>query len=37
STKFSIPIACVISADTQRGLISARRCKDLDGHSQQVD
>ncbi|CAF4413490.1 unnamed protein product [Rotaria magnacalcarata] len=26
-----------VSLDTQRSLISARRCKDLDGYSQQVD
>ncbi|CAF5222093.1 unnamed protein product, partial [Rotaria magnacalcarata] len=26
-----------VSLDTQRSLISGRRCKDLDGYSQQVD
>ncbi|CAF4357587.1 unnamed protein product, partial [Rotaria magnacalcarata] len=34
--KSSIPIAHAVSLDTQRGLISARRCKDLDGYSQQA-
>ncbi|CAF2120127.1 unnamed protein product [Rotaria magnacalcarata] len=37
SIKFSIPIARTVSLDTQRSLTSARRCKDLDGYSQQVD
>ncbi|CAF1484943.1 unnamed protein product [Rotaria sordida] len=37
STKSSISIARTVSLDTQRSLISARRCKDLDGYSQQVD
>ncbi|CAF2158261.1 unnamed protein product, partial [Rotaria magnacalcarata] len=37
SIKASIPIARTVSLDTQRSLISARRCKDLDGYSQQVD
>ncbi|CAF2074048.1 unnamed protein product [Rotaria magnacalcarata] len=37
SIKFSIPIARTFSLDTQSSLISARRCKDLDGYSQQVD
>ncbi|CAF1640875.1 unnamed protein product [Rotaria magnacalcarata] len=37
SIKSSIPVARIISADTQRGLLSARRCKDLNGYSQQVD
>ncbi|CAF1674457.1 unnamed protein product [Rotaria magnacalcarata] len=33
----SNPVAHIVSPDTQRSLISARRCKDLDGYSQQVD
>ncbi|CAF3574923.1 unnamed protein product [Rotaria socialis] len=37
STKFSIPIARIISADIQCNLLSARRCEGLDGYSQQVD
>ncbi|CAF5225097.1 unnamed protein product, partial [Rotaria magnacalcarata] len=37
SIKSSIPIARTVSLDTQRSLISARRCKDSDGYSQQVD
>ncbi|CAF1373149.1 unnamed protein product [Rotaria magnacalcarata] len=37
SIKSSISIARTVSLDTQRSLISARRCKDLDGYSQQVD
>ncbi|CAF4282136.1 unnamed protein product [Rotaria magnacalcarata] len=37
SIKSSIPIARTVSLDTQRSLISARRCEDLDGYSQQVD
>ncbi|CAF5187822.1 unnamed protein product, partial [Rotaria magnacalcarata] len=37
SIESSIPIARTVSLDTQRSLISARRCKDLDGYSQQVD
>ncbi|CAF1658762.1 unnamed protein product [Rotaria magnacalcarata] len=37
SIKSSIPIARTVSLDTQRSLISARRCEGLDGYSQQVD
>ncbi|CAF1131308.1 unnamed protein product [Rotaria magnacalcarata] len=37
SAKSSISIARTVSLDTQRSLISARRCKDLDGYSQQAD
>ncbi|CAF3464124.1 unnamed protein product, partial [Rotaria sp. Silwood2] len=37
SIKSSNPIVRTVSLDTQRSLISARRCKDLDGYSQQVD
>ncbi|CAF4973387.1 unnamed protein product, partial [Rotaria magnacalcarata] len=36
SIKFSIPIVRTVSLDTQRSLISARRCESLDGYSQQV-
>ncbi|CAF5215715.1 unnamed protein product, partial [Rotaria magnacalcarata] len=32
----SIHIVRTVSLDTQRSLISARRCKDLDGYNQQV-
>ncbi|CAF4494017.1 unnamed protein product, partial [Rotaria magnacalcarata] len=35
-TKSSIPIVRTVSLDTQRSLISARRCESLDGYSQQV-
>ncbi|CAF1051703.1 unnamed protein product [Rotaria magnacalcarata] len=37
SIKSSIPIARTVSPDTQRSLISARRCEGLDGYSQQAD
>ncbi|CAM4978433.1 unnamed protein product [Rotaria socialis] len=37
STKSSIFIARIISADIQCSLLSARRCEGLDGYSQQVD
>ncbi|CAF4923688.1 unnamed protein product, partial [Rotaria magnacalcarata] len=37
STKFSISIARIISADIQCSLLSARRCKNFDDYSQQVD
>ncbi|CAF3989070.1 unnamed protein product, partial [Rotaria magnacalcarata] len=37
STKSSIFIARIISANSQRSLLSARRCEGLDGYSQQVD
>ncbi|CAF2241626.1 unnamed protein product [Rotaria magnacalcarata] len=37
SIKSSIPIVRTVSLDTQRSLISARRCESLDGYSQQVD
>ncbi|CAF2236954.1 unnamed protein product [Rotaria magnacalcarata] len=37
STKSSIPIARIISADTQCSLLSARRCENFDDYSQQVD
>ncbi|CAF1457385.1 unnamed protein product, partial [Rotaria magnacalcarata] len=33
SIKSSIPIARTVSLDTQRSLISARRCESLDGYS----
>ncbi|CAF2268348.1 unnamed protein product [Rotaria magnacalcarata] len=36
-TKSSISIARTVSLDTQRSLISARRCEGLDGYSQQAD
>ncbi|CAF1570211.1 unnamed protein product [Rotaria magnacalcarata] len=36
SIKSSIPVAHIVSPDTQRSLISARRCEGLDGYSQQV-
>ncbi|CAF2081480.1 unnamed protein product [Rotaria magnacalcarata] len=35
--KSSTPIARIISPDTQRSLLSARRCEGLDGYSQQAD
>ncbi|CAF4728631.1 unnamed protein product, partial [Rotaria magnacalcarata] len=34
--EWSIHIVRTVSLDTQRSLISARRCKDLDGYNQQV-
>ncbi|CAF1514331.1 unnamed protein product, partial [Adineta steineri] len=37
STKSSISIARIISADTQCSLLSARRCENFDDYSQQVD
>ncbi|CAF2221768.1 unnamed protein product [Rotaria magnacalcarata] len=37
STKFSISIARIISADIQCSLLSARRCENFDDYSQQVD
>ncbi|CAF4523853.1 unnamed protein product, partial [Rotaria magnacalcarata] len=37
STKSLIFIARIISANSQRSLLSARRCEGLDGYSQQVD
>ncbi|CAM4834734.1 unnamed protein product [Rotaria magnacalcarata] len=37
STKSSIPIARIISADIQCSLLSARRCENFDDYSQQVD
>ncbi|CAF5191167.1 unnamed protein product [Rotaria magnacalcarata] len=37
STKSSIPIARIISADTQCSLLSARPCENFDDYSQQVD
>ncbi|CAF5216589.1 unnamed protein product [Rotaria magnacalcarata] len=37
STESSIPIARIISADTQCSLLSARRCENFDDYSQQVD
>ncbi|CAF5218927.1 unnamed protein product, partial [Rotaria magnacalcarata] len=36
SIKSSISIVRTVSLDTQRSLISARRCESLDGYSQQV-
>ncbi|CAM4835158.1 unnamed protein product [Rotaria magnacalcarata] len=36
SIKSSIPVAHIVSPDTQRSLLSARRCESLDGYSQQV-
>ncbi|CAM4840849.1 unnamed protein product [Rotaria magnacalcarata] len=36
-TKSSISITHTVSPDTQRSLLSARRCEGLDGYSQQVD
>ncbi|CAF4087138.1 unnamed protein product [Rotaria magnacalcarata] len=35
--KSSTPIARIISPDTQRSLLSARRCEGLDGYSQQAN
>ncbi|CAF1298519.1 unnamed protein product [Rotaria magnacalcarata] len=35
SIKSSIPIAHIVSPDTQRSLLSARSCEGLDGYSQQ--
>ncbi|CAF1548829.1 unnamed protein product [Rotaria magnacalcarata] len=37
SIKSSIPVAHIVSPDTQRSLLSARRCEGLDGYSQQAD
>ncbi|CAM4841253.1 unnamed protein product [Rotaria magnacalcarata] len=37
SIKSSIPVAHIVSQDTQRSLLSARRCEGLDGYSQQAD
>ncbi|CAF5214440.1 unnamed protein product, partial [Rotaria magnacalcarata] len=37
SIKSSIPIARIVSLDTQRSLLSARRCKGLYDYSQQTD
>ncbi|CAF1651550.1 unnamed protein product, partial [Rotaria magnacalcarata] len=37
SIKSSIRIAHIVSPDTQRSLLSARRCEGLDGYSQQAD
>ncbi|CAF4488606.1 unnamed protein product, partial [Rotaria magnacalcarata] len=37
STKSSITIARIISADIQCSLLSARRCENFDDYSQQVD
>ncbi|CAM4843184.1 unnamed protein product, partial [Rotaria magnacalcarata] len=37
STKSSISIARIISADIQCSLLSARRCENFDDYSQQVD
>ncbi|CAF2236955.1 unnamed protein product [Rotaria magnacalcarata] len=37
STKSSIPVAHIVSPDTQCSLLSARRCEGLDGYSQQAD
>ncbi|CAF2140033.1 unnamed protein product [Rotaria magnacalcarata] len=37
SIKTSIPVAHIVSPDTQRSLLSARRCESLDGYSQQAD
>ncbi|CAF1670957.1 unnamed protein product [Rotaria magnacalcarata] len=35
--KSSIPVAHIVSPDTQRSLLSARCCEGLDGYSQQAD
>ncbi|CAF1377990.1 unnamed protein product [Rotaria magnacalcarata] len=37
SIKSSIPVAHIVSPDTQRSLISARRCRGLYDYSQQTD
>ncbi|CAF1379512.1 unnamed protein product [Rotaria magnacalcarata] len=37
SIKSSIPVAHIVSPDTQSSLLSARRCESLDGYSQQAD
>ncbi|CAF4515561.1 unnamed protein product, partial [Rotaria magnacalcarata] len=37
SIKSSIPVAHIVSPDTQSSLLSARRCERLDGYSQQAD
>ncbi|CAF2219675.1 unnamed protein product [Rotaria magnacalcarata] len=37
SLKSSIPVAHIVSPDTERSLLSARCCEGLDGYSQQAD
>ncbi|CAF5165988.1 unnamed protein product, partial [Rotaria magnacalcarata] len=37
SLKSSIPVAHIVSPDTELSLLSARCCEGLDGYSQQAD